>query len=169
MIDVPPSQNPFLHQSDCTPYIGWTLLPANPPLPPLLCSFCLLLPKTCTFRKPTKRILLSCLNTKVPKERPSLPYLSGKPHGSNTMSMKPWLTKPAWPGFERWFWLYSSLSLDGNDQNLCLKSSKSTIRRNTARSAVNEMPNFIFKVFYERFWDVLMLYVTILKPYCVNE
>lgn len=101
MIDVPPSQNPFLHQSDCTPYIGWTLLPANPPPPPLLCSFCLLLPKTCTFRKPTKRILLSCLNTKVPKERPSLPYLSGKPHGSNTMSMKPWLTKPAWPGFER--------------------------------------------------------------------
>lgn len=101
MIDVPPSQNPFLHQSDCTPYIGWTLLPANPPPPPLLCSFCLLLPKTCTFRKPTKRILLSCLNTKVPKERPSLPYLSGKPHGSNTMSMKPWLMEPAWPGFER--------------------------------------------------------------------
>lgn len=90
----------------------------------------------------TKYILLFCLNMKVPKERPSLPYLSGK-HMGPTHCLR---NRGSWDIFnwalrERELWLYQSLSPDGNDQNLCLSSSKSTIRKKKPKTLLLCQPN----------------------------
>lgn len=153
--------------------IGWTWFPAKSPPPSSLRSFCLL-PKTCTFRKPTKHILLSCLNTEVPKERPSLPYLSGKHTGPTwclwnrgSWNMFSWalrevvLTliefKPWW----KWPKFVLGIIKKAQSENKTL-----LLCQPNQLNAKLYIQDVLWRILL---WDVLMLCVTIVKPYCVNE